>query len=289
MILRELVGDVGRRLRKARLCYGHGTSNARDEAAFLVLRGLGLEFEAPADLRVSRRAQARIARLLARRIRERVPVAYLLNEAWLADQSFYVNRRVIIPRSHIAELLQERLRPWLHRPVRRALDLCTGSGCLAVLAAQAFPRARIDAADLFQGALAVARRNVARHRLLSRVRLVKSDLMSGLGNSRYDLIVCNPPYVNAASMRNLPREYLHEPRKALAGGTDGLELVRSILRQAGEHLAPKGLLVCEIGAGRKALERAFPRVCFAWPQTAAGTDRVFVLQREALPPGKKVG
>ena len=289
MILRELVGDVGRRLRKARLHYGHGTSSARDEAAFLVLRGLKLEFNVPADRPVSRRELSRIERLLQRRIRERVPVAYLLNEAWLADQPFYVDRRVIIPRSHIAELLQERMRPWLRRPVRRVLDLCTGSGCLAVLAAQSFPRARVDASDLSQGALAVAGRNLAKHRLRSRVRLVKSDLMSGLGKRRYDLIVCNPPYVNARSMRDLPREYLHEPRMALAGGMDGLDLVRSILQQAGEHLAPQGLLVCEIGTGRKALERAFPRVAFAWPQTAAGSDQVFLLQREDLPRREDVG
>ncbi|MDA1116658.1 MAG: 50S ribosomal protein L3 N(5)-glutamine methyltransferase [Proteobacteria bacterium] len=289
MILKELVRDARQRLRKARLHYGHGTSNARDEAAFLVLRGLGLKFGSPADLPVRRRDQARIERLLARRIRERVPIAYLLNEAWLADQPFYVDRRVIIPRSHIAQLLLERLRPWLRRPVRRALDLCTGSGCLAVLAAQAFPRARVDASDLSRGALAVARRNVAKHRLRSRVRLVKSDLMTGLGRRRYDLIVCNPPYVNAPSMRNLPREYLHEPRMALAGGRDGLELVRSILQQAGEHLAPRGLLVCEIGSGRKALERAFPRVAFAWPQTAAGNGQVFLLQREDLPRREDVG
>ena len=289
MILRELVGDAGRRLRKARLHYGHGTSSARDEAAFLVLRGLKLEFDVPADRPVSRRELSRIERLLQRRIRERVPVAYLLNEAWLADQPFYVDRRVIIPRSHIAELLQERMRPWLRRPVRRVLDLCTGSGCLAVLAAQSFPRARVDASDLSQGALAVAGRNLAKHRLRSRVRLVKSDLMSGLGKRRYDLIVCNPPYVNARSMRDLPREYLHEPRMALAGGMDGLDLVRSILQQAGEHLAPQGLLVCEIGTGRKALERAFPRVAFAWPQTAAGSDQVFLLQREDLPRREDVG
>ncbi len=289
MILRELVGDVVQRLRKARLHFGHGTSNARDEAAFLVLRGLGLNFRAPADRPVSRREQSRIERLLRRRVRERVPVAYLLNEAWLADQSFYVDRRVIIPRSHIAELLQERLRPWLRRPVRRVLDLCTGSGCLAVLAAQSFPRARVDATDLSRGALAVARRNVANHRLRSRVRLLHSNLMSGLGTARYDLIVSNPPYVDPVSMHTLPREYGHEPRLALAGGPDGLALVRLILQQAYDHLEPKGLLVCEIGTGRKALERAFPRAAFVWPQTAAGTGQVFLLQREDLPRRENVG
>lgn len=289
MILRALVRDVAQRLRKAPLHYGHGTSSARDEAAFLVLRGLGLPFDAAADRVVSPREAARIERLLQRRIREHLPVAYLLNEAWLAHQPFYVDRRVIIPRSHIAELLQQRLRPWLRRPVRRALDLCTGSGCLAVLAAQAFPRARVDATDLSTGALAVARRNVARHHLRSRVRLLRSDLMSGLSGRHYDLIVCNPPYVNAPSMRALPREYRHEPRMALAGGNDGLELVRGIIEQAFERLQPKGLLVCEIGNNRRALLQQFPRIPFVWPETAAGTGQVFLLSHEALPRRGSVG
>lgn len=289
MNLRELVRDAAQRLRKAPLHYGHGTSNARDEAAFLVLRGLGLPFDAPAERPVTPAERARAERLLRRRIRERIPVAYLLHEAWLADEPFYVDRRVIIPRSHIAELLQARLRPWLRRPVRRALDLCTGSGCLAVLTAKAFPGAHVDAADLSADALAVAKRNVAGHRLRSRVRLLRSDLMSGLGERRYDLIVSNPPYVDARSLRALPREYRHEPRLALAGGPDGLALVRRILLEAGEHLAAKGLLVCEIGRGRKALERAFPRTPFAWPGTEAGTGQVFLLSREDLPRGENVG
>lgn len=279
MTLRELVREAARRLRKAPLHYGHGTSNARDEAAFLVLRGLGLPFDARADRPVARRERSRIERLLRRRIRERMPVAYLLNEAWLSDQSFYVDRRVIIPRSHIAELLRDRMRPWLQRPVGHALDLCTGAGCLAVLTAQAFPRARVDASDLSKGALAVAARNVARHRLRARVRLVCSDLLSALRRRRYDLIVSNPPYVDAAAMRSLPPEYRHEPRLALAGGTDGLALVRRIVLQAAGFLEPRGLLVCEIGCGRKALERAFPRTPFAWP-----VEQVFLLSREDLPP-----
>jgi len=281
LILRALVRDIAQRLRRARLHYGHGTSNARDEAAFLVLRGLRLPFEVSAGRAVTPREAARIERLVQRRIRERIPVAYLLNEAWLADQPFYVDRRVIIPRSHIAFLLKDLGKP------RRVLDLCTGSGCLAVLAAQAFPRARVDAADLSRGALAVARRNVAQHGLRGRVRLVKSDLMAGLGKSRYDLIVCNPPYVNARSMRALPREYRHEPRMALAGGADGLALVRVILRQAFDRLEARGLLVCEIGRRRKALERAFPLTPFVWPQAAAG--QVFLLSREGLPREENVG
>jgi ribosomal protein L3 glutamine methyltransferase len=284
LILRELVRDVARRLRRAPLHYGHGTANARDEAAFLVLRGLELPFDAAADRPVTRREQSRVARLVRRRVRGRIPAAYLLHEAWLADELFYVDRRVIVPRSHIAELLRERLRPWLRRPVWRALDLCTGAGCLAVLAAKAFPRARVDAADVSAAALAVAERNIARHRLRGRVRLVRSDLFSGLGLRRYDLIVSNPPYVNAAAMRALPREYRHEPRLALAGGRDGLELVRRILLQARAHLAPHALLVCEIGRGRKLLERNYPRTPFVWP-----ADQIFVLSREELPRGGKVG
>lgn len=289
MTLRDLVRDVERRLRKARLHYGHGTANARDEAAFLVLRGLGLPFAAPADRTVNAREQDRVARLLRRRIRERIPLPYLLHEAWLADEPFYVDRRVIIPRSHIAELLRERLRPWRRRPVRSVLDLCTGSGCLAVLAAKAFPGARVDAADLSPGALAIAARNVARHRLRSRIRLVRSDLLSQLGRRRYDLILSNPPYVSAPAMRALPREYRFEPRLALAAGADGLDLVRRIIAQAAAHLVPRGLLVCEIGDNRKALERAFPRLPFAWPHTAAGTGQVFVIARADLPRRKSVG
>jgi ribosomal protein L3 glutamine methyltransferase len=278
LILGELVRDAARRLRRAPLHYGHGTTNARDEAVFLVLRGLKLPFEARADRPVASRELARVRRLLERRIAERIPAPYLLNEAWLADEPFYVDRRVIVPRSHIAELLRERLRPWVQGRVQRALDLCTGTACLAVLAAKAFPRARVDAADLSAAALAVAARNVARHRLRRRVRLVRSDLFSALGARRYDLIVSNPPYVDAHAMRGLPREYRHEPRMALCGGRDGLELVHRILQQAGAHLAPQGLLVCEIGRGKRALERAFARTPFAWPQ-----DQVFVLSREDLP------
>lgn len=278
MTLAELVREVARRLRRARLHYGHGTTNARDEAAFLVLRGLGLPFEAPADRPVDARERARVARLTERRIGERIPTAYLLKEAWLADECFYVDRRVIVPRSHIAGMLRERLRPWLRRPPRHILDLCCGSGCLAILAARAFTRARVDASDLSRQALAVARRNIELHRLRSRVRPVCADLFSGLSGRRYDLILCNPPYVSATAMRALPAEYRHEPLLALASGRDGLDFVTRLLREAPRHLAPRGLLVCEIGAGRRALERAYPRLPFTWVQD----DSVFVLAREEM-------
>lgn len=278
MTLGELVRHAARRLRAARVHFGHGTTNARDEAAFLVLRGLGLPFEARADRRVSATERARIERLLSRRVRERIPAAYLLNEAWLADEAFYVDRRVIIPRSHIAGTLQSRLRPWLARDPRTVLDLCTGSGCLAVLAAKVFPRARVDASDLSRRALAVAATNVSRHRLGARVRLVRSDLFAALSGRRYDLILCNPPYVTTTSMRALPAEYRHEPSMALSGGRDGLDFARRLLDAAPAHLTPHGLLVCEVGAGRGALQRIRAHLPLRWVQD--GT--VFLLKREDL-------
>ncbi len=268
MNLRELIRQTERRLRAAKLHFGHGTDNPRDEAAFLVLRGLGLPFDAdlrrPADPR-------RVEPLVQKRIRERVPAAYLLNEAWLGGLAFYVDRRVIVPRSHIAFVLKElRIRP------RRILDLCTGSGCLAILAARAFPAARIDASDISADALAVARRNVRRHRLEGRIRLVLADLFTALG--KYDLVVANPPYVSTPAMRKLPAEYRHEPGLALGGGRDGLHFVSRILAAAPDHVKPRGLLVCEVGENRKALERAYPKAGFLWPR-----DEVFILQRARIP------
>ena len=274
MTLGELIRKTERRLRAARLHYGHGTDNPHDEAAFLVLRGLGLPFDA--DLR--RPADPRnVEPLVRRRIEERIPAAYLLNEAWLAGVPFYVDRRVIIPRSHIAELLAARLEPWRPARVHRVLDLCTGSGCLAVLAARAFPGARVDATDLSAAALAVARRNVVRHRLRRRIRLVRSDLFSALKGSRYDLIVTNPPYVSSSAMRRLPPEYRHEPGLALAAGKQGLDVVARIVAAARQHLTPNGLLVCEVGDRRKVVERAFPHLPFIWAQ-----DEVFIIEAASM-------
>lgn len=279
MTLAQLIAKTERRLRAARLHFGHGTDNPRDEAAFLVLRGLGLPFDADLDRPAD---PSRIEGLVAKRIRERVPTAYLLSEAWLSGVPFYVDRRVIIPRSHIAELLAARLAPWQPRPLRRILDLCTGCGCLAVLAARAFPLALVDAADLSAAALTVARRNVAGHKLERRIRVVKSDLFASLGDRRYDLIVTNPPYVTSAAMRRLPAEYRHEPGLALAAGKDGLDVVARILAEAKRHLAKTGLLVCEVGAGRKAVERAFPRLPFAWPK-----DEVLILPAASMAAGAR--
>ena len=282
-----LVRHGARRFRAAGLVFGHGTANARDEAAWLVGHALGLPPATGTDFPdqpVRPRAARRALALFERRIRTRKPAAYLTREAWLGDFRFRVDERVVVPRSHIAGLLRAHLAPWIpdRLAVRSALDLGTGSGCLAVLLSHSFPRARIEAADISSAALAVARINVGNYGLGRRIRLVTSDLFSRLRGMKYDLIVANPPYVTAVAMRRLPREYRHEPRRALAGGRDGLDVVRRILSDAAAHLNPGGMLVVEVGAGRPRLERAFPRVPFTWPETAAG-DSVFVLGREQLP------
>ncbi len=281
----ELMRHGARRFRAARLAFGHGTTNARDEAAYLVLHALGLPLgarNAILDRKVGPSDASRVSRLFERRIRERKPAAYLTGEAWLGELRFYVDQRVIVPRSHIAELLRHPL-PWIsdRRDIGTALDLCTGSGCLAVLLARAFPRARIHASDVSSAALAVARINVGKYRLGYRIRLIQSDLFSALRGTQYDLIVSNPPYVSAASMRRLPREYRCEPPLALAGGADGLDAVRAIVRDAAAHLKPGGLLVVEVGGRRRQVEHAFPRLAFTWPDLAGG-DAVFVLRREQL-------
>ena len=259
----ELIARVERRLAAAPLCYGHGTDNPHDEAAWLVLRGLGLPFDADLHASVAPAAARKIERLTAQRVEKRIPVAYLLREAWLAGVPFYVDERVIVPRSHIAGLLPA-LRKRFAR-ARRVLDLCTGSGCLAVLAARAFPAASVDAADISPQALAVAKQNIARHRLGRRVRPLRSDLFSAL-DGRYELIVSNPPYVAAPAMAALPREYRHEPRLALAGGADGLDLVARILARAPAHLAPGGALVCEVGESHPAARRHFRALKLEWLQ-----------------------
>jgi ribosomal protein L3 glutamine methyltransferase len=264
LTLAELVERTATRFAAAQLFYGHGTDNPRDEAAWLVLRGLRLPFDADLGREASSTDLERIDRLVERRISERMPVAYLLKEAWLAGQSFYVDARVIVPRSHIAELLRE---PFLaRRSVARVLDLCTGSGCLAILAARAFASAEVDAADISPPALAVARKNVARHRLGRRIRVRQSDLFGGLSRARYDLILSNPPYVSMRAMAELPAEYRHEPRRALAAGRDGLDLVARILAAAPAHLAPGGVLICEVGDAKAAVQHRFARLRLGWPK-----------------------
>ena len=283
----ELVVEGTRRFRAARIKFGHGTFHARDEATWLALHALGLPLDAKASIltrQISPRKAQLALNLFQHRIRSRKPAAYLTREAWLGGCRFYVDERVIVPRSHIAGLLLERLVPWIPDAsrVRTALDLGTGSGCLAILLARGFRRANIDAADISPAALAVARRNVRDYQLAQRIRLVQSDLFSALGGKTFDLIVSNPPYVATAAMRRLPPEYRHEPSLALASGKDGLDAARAILLQAAAHLNPGGMLVMEVGSGRSRVERAFPRVEFTWPETPGGGD-VLIVHREQLP------
>ncbi len=275
-----------RRFRSARLAYGHGTSNARDEAAFLVLEALGLpihNIEPWLALKPTKLERARLATLIDARITLRMPAPYLLGAAYMHGVRFHVDRRALIPRSFIGDMLADGALPIGDpRRIRRVLDLCTGSGCLAILAALAFPQARIDAVDLSAGALALARRNVATHRLGDRIALHRGDLFRPVGKQRYDLIISNPPYVDAGGMAKLPPEYRHEPRLALAAGKDGLDLVRRILDEAPRHLTKNGSLLCELGRGRRALERAYPRLPFVWLDTEQSEGEVFWIARTVL-------
>ncbi|HQS16137.1 50S ribosomal protein L3 N(5)-glutamine methyltransferase [Reyranella sp.] len=271
------------RFRAARLAYGHGTTNAVDEAAFMVLEALRLpisRIDPWLDLVPTEPEKARLMTLIEARIGLRMPAPYLLEAAYMHGVRFHIDRRALIPRSFIGDLLAGGALPTA-RP-RRILDLCCGSGCLAILAALAFPRAKIDAVDLSAGALALARRNVATHRLGDRITLHRGDLFKPLQGQRYDLIISNPPYVDAGGMEKLPPEFRHEPRMALAAGDDGLDLVHRILAQAPEHLTKSGGLVCEIGRGRPPLEAAYPRLPFIWLDTELSEGEVFWLSRSDL-------
>lgn len=275
------------RFNQAGLFFGHGTTDAYDEAAYLILHTLHLpldRLEPFLDAHLLPAEIEKVLNILQRRVEDRVPAPYLTHEAWLGQFRFYVDERVIVPRSFIAELLREQLAPWIEEPqdVISGLDMCTGSGCLAILMAHTFPNALIDAVDFSSDALEVARRNVAEYGLEQQVELIQSDLFTELGDKRYDLIVSNPPYVNAPSMQTLPEEYLREPQIALASGEDGLDHVRVILREAPGHLNENGLLVVEIGHNRDALEAAFPDLPFTWLETSAGDEHVFLISREQL-------
>lgn len=269
------------------LTFGHGSDSAYDEAVYLILHTLHLPLdtlEPFLDARLTTQEKFALLALFKRRVEHKVPAAYLTHEAWLGEFSFYVDERVIVPRSFIAELLRERLYPWVAEAENTTamLDLCTGSGCLAILAAHAFPHATVDAVDLSADALQVAQRNVADYALTDRVRLIQSDLFSELNGKQYDIIISNPPYVDAPSVAALPAEYLHEPKLALGSGADGLDATREILKQAAKHLTPHGILVVEIGHNRDALEAAYPDLPFTWLDVSAGDEFVFLLHRNDL-------
>jgi ribosomal protein L3 glutamine methyltransferase len=280
------------RFNAGELVYGHGTSTALDEAAFLILHTLHLpidQIDPWLDARLLPAEKLALRDILHARISTRKPAAYLTREAWTGGFSFYIDERVIVPRSYIGELLGDGLPGVLSDPmaVHHVLDLCTGSGCLAILAALAFPEARVDASDVSEAALAVAKRNVADYGLLDRITLMKADLFEDLGGRQYDLILSNPPYVSAKNMSAFPPEYAAEPAIAHAGGRDGLDLVRRILVQAAEYLTPQGVLVVEVGTGRESLERDYPHLPFLWLDTAKSQGEVFALHRASLPSGDK--
>lgn len=270
-----------------KLFFGHGTNNAFDEAAYLILHTLKLpldQLEPFLDARLLQGEIDNLLRVVMRRTEDRVPAAYITNEAWLGGYRFFVDERVIVPRSFIAELIPEHFSPWVQDPaqVENILDLCTGSGCLPILMADAFPQARVDAVDISPEALQVARRNVDDYDLGDRINLVESDLYTKLPERKYDLIISNPPYVNSDSMSKLPQEYLQEPQIALAGGKDGMDLVRKIVKGAAQRLTPNGVLIVEIGNERAYAEAAFPDLELTWVTTSAGDDMVFLLTADQL-------
>lgn len=282
-----LLARVTRQLQRAHLHYGHGTDKARDDAAALVWHALKLPSR-PTAARLRRGATATqlatLGALVARRIGERVPVVYLTRRCWFAGLEFYVDERVLIPRSPLAELIERGFAPWAEAArVRRVADVGTGSGCIAIACARALPRARVDAVDISPAALAVARRNIRRHRLGRRVRVLASDHLSALQPDAYDIIVSNPPYVGRIEMATLPPEYRHEPATALAAGVDGLDSVRAILRGAARCLRARGILVVEVGNTEARVRRQFPRLPFTWLEFSRGGGGVFLLTREQLP------
>lgn len=284
--LRDFIRWGMSRFNESGLYYGHGTDNAFDEAIYLAQFALHLPLkvdDALLDTRLTQSEREAVAGLLARRFTERKPAPYLTNEAWFAGMPFFVDERVLIPRSPIAELIQKHFQPWIEpEQVETILDLCTGSACIAIACAEAFPHARVDGADISRDALAVAEINVERFEMQEQVELVRSDLYSALQGRRYDIIVSNPPYVDAQDMASLPDEYRHEPELALAAGPTGLDLVLTILHEAADYIKPGGILVVEVGNSQGALEELLPEVPFVWLDFERGGHGIFLLTAEQV-------
>ncbi|MGH8427967.1 MAG: 50S ribosomal protein L3 N(5)-glutamine methyltransferase [Gammaproteobacteria bacterium] len=284
--IRDLVRFGASAFNEAGLVFGHGTDNALDEALALVLHSLHLDHGLAPEYLAARLTEAEIARthaLFVRRIEGRLPAAYLTREAWFAGLPFYVDERVVIPRSPIAELIEKRFEPWYaSESAGWILDLCCGSGCIGIACACAFPQVRVTLADGDSAALEVARCNVADYGLEARVEVIESDLYAALAGKQYDLVVCNPPYVDAATYAVLPPEYLSEPRVGLESGEEGLDHPLAVLRDAAEHLTPSGVLVLEVGAARSALERTMPNLDAVWVEFARGGEGVAIITRAAL-------
>lgn len=281
----QLIQKIAQRFADAELTFGHGTGNALDEAAWLVFAVLGLAHDDVQSYQmcVSPAAEKAVEELAKRRVDDRVPLAYLLKEAWFAGMRFYVDERVLVPRSPIAELIAARFSPWLdNHEVRAAVDLGTGSGCIAIALAVAFPKAVVDAVDISADALAVAEKNIELHQMSERVRPVESDFFTALTGNRYDLIVSNPPYVDQQDMDARSQEFRHEPELGLAAGADGLDAARVILRDAANYLNDGGILVCEVGNSAAALENHYPGVAFVWLEFEHGGSGVFVLGKQDL-------
>lgn len=286
--LRDLLRYAVSRFTQAQLFFGHGSANALDEAAYLILHTLHLPLESLdpfLDARLLPVEIDTVLQVINRRSAERVPAAYITNEAWLGTYRFYVDERVLVPRSFIAELIPNYLSPWVIDPdaITDILELCTGSGCLPIMLADAFPQAHVVTADISVPALEVARKNIDTYGLQDRITVVESDLYSKVPERKFQLIISNPPYVNSQSMAVLPQEYRVEPQIALAGGSDGMDLVRTIIAEAKRYLTPDGMLIVEIGHERAYAEAAFPDLDFTWLSTSAGDDMVFLLHADQLP------
>ena len=286
--IRDFVRYAATQLSKANISYAHGYDNPYDEAGFLVLRSLGIELEYEnkfLDAALTQDERQFILNQISRRCDELVPTAYLTKEWWLTGHRFFVDDRVLIPRSFIAELIEEKFQPWVKNPeeITSVLDMCTGSGCLAILSSECFPNAEVDAVDISEGALEVAEKNIADYGLEGIVRPIQSDLFTNLVGKKYDVIITNPPYVTTEAMEHLPGEYRHEPELDLVAGEDGMDLIKTILEQAKEHLNDGGLMFVELGDGKEAFENRWPELNVVWLPTSGGDDQVFMIRKENLP------